>query len=289
MTGNEESVIAILAEEWGAIDALAQGLADAEWELPSECPGWTVRDVLSHLIGIERVLLGEASPPPLAELPAHVENEVGARNEAWVASRRSLPGPEILREFQEVTARRISELRSWPAVPLRRDRPEPGRPGPVPRVHARPGHGLLGARTGHPCCHRPTRSRRGARRRALDRPPLRGDALRGGQASGSPRGCVGAVRPARPVVASDRRRSCATAGPRPWPWWTSKPTTFLDMDVEVFWRLACGRVDGKAAHLAGLVDVGGDEALASRVLDCHGLHDLTAPTVRGCSPLRRAQ
>jgi hypothetical protein len=46
-----------------------------------------------------------------------------------------------------------------------------------------------------------------------------------------------------------------------------QPTASLDMDVEVFWRLTCGRVDGKAALLAGLVDIGGDDGLASRVLD----------------------
>ncbi len=39
------------------------------------------------------------------------------------------------------------------------------------------------------------------------------------------------------------------------------------MAVEVFWRLACGRMDGPAARLAGLVHVGGDSELAFRVLD----------------------
>ena len=39
------------------------------------------------------------------------------------------------------------------------------------------------------------------------------------------------------------------------------------MDVEVFWRLACGRVDGQAARVAGLVNVDGDTAVAFRVLD----------------------
>ena len=41
----------------------------------------------------------------------------------------------------------------------------------------------------------------------------------------------------------------------------------LDMAAEVFWRLTCGRVEGKAARLAGLVEVEGDGDLASRVLD----------------------
>ncbi len=46
-----------------------------------------------------------------------------------------------------------------------------------------------------------------------------------------------------------------------------KPAVSLDMGVEVFWRLTCGRVDGKAARLAGIVEVSGDAELGSRVLD----------------------
>jgi hypothetical protein len=46
-----------------------------------------------------------------------------------------------------------------------------------------------------------------------------------------------------------------------------RPTAVLDMGVEAFWRLACGRVDGQSARLAGLVVVDGDTDLAYRVLD----------------------
>ena len=46
-----------------------------------------------------------------------------------------------------------------------------------------------------------------------------------------------------------------------------EPTVVLDMGLEVFWRLTCGRVEGRAARDAGLVDVRGDTGLALRVLD----------------------
>jgi hypothetical protein len=46
-----------------------------------------------------------------------------------------------------------------------------------------------------------------------------------------------------------------------------RPAVVLDMGVEAFWRLACGRVDGQSARLAGLVVVDGDAEIASRVLD----------------------
>lgn len=48
------------------------------------------------------------------------------------------------------------------------------------------------------------------------------------------------------------------------------PTAVLDMAAEVFWRLACGRMDGPAARVAGLVHGGGDTELAFRVLDAMG-------------------
>ncbi len=266
MTGNEESVIAILAEEWGAIDTLAQGLTDSEWELPSECPGWTVRDVLSHLIGVERVLLGEASPPPLTELPEHVENEVGARNEAWVASRRSRPGPDVSREFRTVTTKRIAVLRSWPES--RFDEIGPSPVGEVPYrefMHVRVMDSWVHEQDIRVATGRPGHDSGPAAELSIDRLCSAMPFVVGKQA-GAPEGASvrfelrGPLSRRIDVMVLEGRAKVV-------PELDGQPTTSLDMDVEVFWRLACGRVDGKAARLAGLVDVGGDDALGSRVLD----------------------
>ncbi len=69
-----------------------------------------MKDNLSHLIGIERMLLGDPSPPALAEMPGHVRNPFGEINEAWVEARRSVPGSEVLAEFVDTTNRRIDAL-----------------------------------------------------------------------------------------------------------------------------------------------------------------------------------
>jgi uncharacterized protein (TIGR03083 family) len=266
MMENAESVIAILAEEWGAIDTLAQGLVDAEWDLPSECPGWTVRDVLSHVIGIERVLLGEALPPPLTELPSHVENEVGARNEAWVAPRRSRPGPDVLHEFQEVTGRRVAQLRSWPES--RFDEIGPSPVGEVPYrefMHVRVMDSWVHEQDIRVATARPGHDSGPAAELSIDRLCAAMPFVVGKQA-GAPEGASvrfelrGPLSRRIDVIVRDGRAKAVAV-------LDAQPTTSLDIDVEVFWRLACGRVDGKAARLAGLVDIGGDEALASRVLD----------------------
>ena len=111
--GPQEPIIEVLDEEWAAISELGDTLDLGEWELPSECPGWTVRDVLSHLIGDGAVTARRRRSRPLSE-PPHVENEVGARNEAWVVAPWAQSGPDVLGQFRDVTARRLAELRSWP-------------------------------------------------------------------------------------------------------------------------------------------------------------------------------
>ena len=48
---------------------LRAGQATPSGTWPPTVPGWTVKDQLSHLIGIERMLLGDPPPPPLTECP----------------------------------------------------------------------------------------------------------------------------------------------------------------------------------------------------------------------------
>jgi len=264
-TGIEEPVISILAEEWAAIDVLGQGLAEAEWDLPSECPGWSVRDVVSHLIGIERALLGDAAPPPLADLPEHVENEIGARNEAWVEPRRSLPGPVVLAEFRDVTARRLVQLSAAPEA-----RFDEIVPSPVGNVAYRE---FMNVRVMDCWVHeqdirvatgRPGHDSGPAAQLSLDRLCSAMPFVVGKQA-GAPEGA--SVRfelrgsfPRRIDVVVHRGRAQTV------PALDGRPDALLDMDMEVFWRLACGRVDGEAARIAGIVELGGDRELAGRVL-----------------------
>ena len=113
----EDPVVGVLEEVWASIVVAGQGISEGQWALLTDCPGWTVRDQISHLIGIERVLLGDPSPAGLADeaVPAHVKNPLGRINEAWVDARRATPGSEVLDEFEVVTARRLEALRAMPA------------------------------------------------------------------------------------------------------------------------------------------------------------------------------
>ena len=109
-----EHITAVLLEEWATIDALLDSLPVEDWSTPTDLPGWDVRDNVAHLIGIEATLLGDPSPEVAADLAEreHVRNDLGAMNEAWVESFRSVPPGEVLARFREVTARRAEALRA---------------------------------------------------------------------------------------------------------------------------------------------------------------------------------
>jgi uncharacterized protein (TIGR03083 family) len=102
---------AALAETWTSLAGVGQALSGREWATATECPGWDVKDQLSHLIGIERMVMGEAAPVVDGPLGDHVKSNFAVMNEPWVAVRRSWAGSEVLAEFQTVTALRLSQLR----------------------------------------------------------------------------------------------------------------------------------------------------------------------------------
>jgi uncharacterized protein (TIGR03083 family) len=110
-----------LAETWGALAEVCFELSGTEWALPTQCPGWDVKDHLSHLIGIERTIMGEPLPEWSGPLGDHVKNDFAATNERFVAVRRALPGAGVRSEFVDVTTTRLAQLDAlsaaeWAAV-----------------------------------------------------------------------------------------------------------------------------------------------------------------------------
>ena len=110
VTVNRDNVVAALATEWAAITELCDQLSEAEWAAPTECPGWSVQDNLSHIIGTERMLLGDPAPEvDVGEAP-HVHNDIGRVNELWITERRPWAPARVLAEFREVSAARLEAL-----------------------------------------------------------------------------------------------------------------------------------------------------------------------------------
>nr|WP_245797468.1 maleylpyruvate isomerase family mycothiol-dependent enzyme [Mangrovactinospora gilvigrisea] len=95
-----------------AIQELVAPLAEPDWNRATECPGWSVRDVVSHLIGTELGLLGD--PRPIHTLPRdlrHVVDEPTRYNEVPVDVRRCHTAPEMTSELELALIRRRRSLR----------------------------------------------------------------------------------------------------------------------------------------------------------------------------------
>lgn len=96
-----------------AISELVSPLAEGEWNRRTDCPGWSVRDVVSHVIGIECELLGD--PRPIHTLPRdiyHVVDETSRHMEVQVDVRRHHTGPEMTGELEYTIIRRSRQLRN---------------------------------------------------------------------------------------------------------------------------------------------------------------------------------
>jgi uncharacterized protein (TIGR03083 family) len=80
------------------LDELVADLADAEWRRATVCPGWSVADLVAHVIGddlgrLSRTHDGAAGPPwrPGEDLPAYLDRI----NDEWVVAFRRL-SPAVL-------------------------------------------------------------------------------------------------------------------------------------------------------------------------------------------------
>jgi len=82
-----------LRAERDATLTIAKSLTDDEWNAPSDCAGWAVRDVVAHMASI---LHGVADPSLMPDLTGGTENGM----EIPVAERRAWTIEEVLAEFE---------------------------------------------------------------------------------------------------------------------------------------------------------------------------------------------
>jgi uncharacterized protein (TIGR03083 family) len=107
-----EWIVDALDQTWSSIEETLRPRAAQDYDAPTPCPGWSVRDVLSHLIGFESMLHGAPVPEHPGPWPGYVKNPIGEINEAFVAVLRDRPGPEVLALFSETTRRSLASLRA---------------------------------------------------------------------------------------------------------------------------------------------------------------------------------
>jgi uncharacterized protein (TIGR03083 family) len=116
-----EATVPELIHTWQvALDdvaSLCESLTPEEWQAQSPCPGWTVADVVAHVIDLEQLFGGEPRPvhePDWANLP-HVTGDFGRLTEHGVDYRRGRD-PEVL--LAELRATITSRRRQLDALPV---------------------------------------------------------------------------------------------------------------------------------------------------------------------------
>jgi uncharacterized protein (TIGR03083 family) len=106
-----EWIIDALDQTWSSIDRLVRPQPPTAYDALTPCPGWSVRDVLSHLLGFEMMLRGAPVPTYEGEWPVYVNNPIGEFNEAFVQRYRNEPGLTVLDLLRDQCATSLAALR----------------------------------------------------------------------------------------------------------------------------------------------------------------------------------
>jgi uncharacterized protein (TIGR03083 family) len=101
-----------LARTWASIEELCASLTEDEWKRATALPGWSVQDNVSHLIDYESRAIGRPAPDHTPTDLSHTKNPIGQSNEIGVDYRRTWAGAQVLTEFRDVVAERLSQLRA---------------------------------------------------------------------------------------------------------------------------------------------------------------------------------
>ena len=262
--GNQQ-VVDLMEQVWNSIGALCSPLTEDQWKTPTDCPGWTVQDQVSHLVGAESSILGNPRPDHTPTDTGHVKNDVGQSNEVVVDYRRPWPGQKVLEEFRDLTGQRIKLLRGMTDEEFAAETQTPIGPGTVTE--------FVRIRIFDAWVHEQDI------RRALDLP----GELEGQVAAHA----VGRIARAMPFVTARKAQapdgvtvvfqitgpagrvvSVGVEGGRgseleseP-----ASPTIRITTDVETFACLGCGRRDPAEALQSGRVTVTGDTALGETIV-----------------------
>jgi uncharacterized protein (TIGR03083 family) len=254
-------VVELLGQEWAAISDLLAGLNDQAWSREA-LPGWDVHDVLAHIIGTERMLSGAEFPAaPGGNLGAHVRNDIGRANEAWVLALRDRPHADLLVDFRSVTAQRLASLRAMSAE-------EFNAPSWTPAGQATYAR-FMRIRI-FDCWMHEQDIRAAVLQPGNEGGPVAAEVLAEvmlalgyiiGKKGRAPDGSSVLIRLTGPV---ERELPVVVAGrARVVPHLDGEPTVSLKLSSSLFFRLAGGRED--AGEALGLIEFGGDEPLGHQL------------------------
>jgi uncharacterized protein (TIGR03083 family) len=263
-TGTDPSV-ENLAIVWASIGELCAELPESDWDRPTACPGWTVRDQLSHLVGPEAMFTGRPPPAEIEDPPPYVRNDIGRMNEAAVALRRAWHGEDVLAEFQYVIDERLTQLRAMTEEELTAESWTPMGTGTYRDLLViRAFDAWVHEQDIREALHRPGHLSGPVAAAALDRCFLAMPYVVGKRAAAAEGSSVrfdvdGPTEGTLGVLVSGGRAKPVDPPPE-------EPGTMVRSEFLTFTRLGCGRGDAAEALAKGTVGVDGDRQLGERIV-----------------------
>jgi uncharacterized protein (TIGR03083 family) len=253
-----------LEQTWKSISTVCSGLNADEWVTPTDLPGWTVQDNVSHLIGIERMLEGLPRTDHRAPTFDYVKNPIGESNENEVDVRRSLIGADVLAEWNDIVDARLATLRAGDDDYFSQSTMTPTGPGTIADfLHIRVLDSWAHEQDIRRALDRPGGFDNASAAHTIDR-LIRTLPIVIGKRAGTPEGAAVTVEITGPV---SRRLTYEVNGGRAGLVETSAEpaVAVIHVDCEAFAILALGR--RTAAELADRIAIDGDHDLGQRVVD----------------------
>jgi uncharacterized protein (TIGR03083 family) len=105
-----------LAEsQYGKLITTLHDLSEEEWNAPTDCDRWRVRDIVAHMMGWAEAII---SPPEMIrqaraarKRKAELGGSLNAQNEVQVDERRDMTTAELLAEFEGLVPRFVKRRR----------------------------------------------------------------------------------------------------------------------------------------------------------------------------------
>lgn len=259
------ATIDILESLYASVTEFGSGLDESHWKMPTQLPGWTVQDNLSHVTAIECVMEGRAGTAHRAADLSLVRNPIGEMNEHEVDARRALPGSAVLGEWRDITARRIATLRSADDAYFDQPSMTPTGPGTLADfLHIRVLDIWVHEQDMRRATGRPGNESGPAAEHTIDR-LIRTIPIVVGKRAATPEGesvvieVTGPVTRTVGVTVTGGRAAFVDAAEVP------SPVAVITMDSGAFVELATGRA--RAAELSHRMVLAGDADLGSRIVD----------------------
>ncbi|MDL9944320.1 maleylpyruvate isomerase family mycothiol-dependent enzyme [Gordonia sp. ABSL11-1] len=141
-----DTVVPALTDEWTVLDELVTSLTDEQWHTASVVPGWSVADIIAHVIH-ESMLAGR-DVDTAADVSSldHVRNPIGEFSEHWIEHFRGSSWAEVMAALREIVDVRAKSLRSMTHADFDAETTTPAGSGHLRPVHAHPGVRLLDPR-----------------------------------------------------------------------------------------------------------------------------------------------